>query len=65
MKDEFITELKNLNKLLVLLLTKGQTQTESIILLNKAGFQQKIIAEYLGTTSNTVNVALNRAKKGK
>lgn len=62
---DFIIELRNLNKLIVLLLTKELSQFESIKLLNKAGYQPKKIAEYLGTSSNTVSVALNRLKKDK
>jgi DNA-directed RNA polymerase specialized sigma24 family protein len=38
-------------------------QTEAIIELGRLGFAASRIAELLGTTSNTVNVALNRAKR--
>jgi DNA-directed RNA polymerase specialized sigma24 family protein len=38
-------------------------QTEAIIELDRAGLGAARIAELLGTTPNTVNVALNRAKR--
>ncbi len=41
------------------------SQTKQISKLDFIGFQPKEIAEILGTTSNTVNVALNRMRKGK
>jgi DNA-binding CsgD family transcriptional regulator len=40
-----------------------KTQQEQIALLSDAGFQPKEIADVLLTTSNTVNVALNRIRK--
>ncbi len=58
-------ELKTIKKLLAYNLVTGIKQTEQISKLNSMGFQQKEIAEILGTTSNTVNVALNRLKKSK
>ena len=39
------------------------SQADAIKELNKAGLGPKRIAELLGTTPNTVTVALNRAKK--
>lgn len=39
------------------------SQADAIRELGKAGLGSKRIAELLGTTPNTVNVALNRAKK--
>lgn len=38
-------------------------QTETILELSRAGFGPTRIAELLGTTSNTVNVTLQKAKK--
>jgi DNA-directed RNA polymerase specialized sigma24 family protein len=38
-------------------------QSQTIVELSRAGFGAARIAELLGTTSNTVNVALNRAKR--
>jgi DNA-directed RNA polymerase specialized sigma24 family protein len=38
-------------------------QTDTIVELNRAGFGPTRIADLLGTTPNTVNVTLQRAKK--
>jgi DNA-directed RNA polymerase specialized sigma24 family protein len=39
------------------------SQTEAIIELREAGFGPSRIADLLGTSSNTVNVTLQKAKK--
>lgn len=39
------------------------SQREAIIEMGRLGFGASRIAELLGTTANTVNVALNRAKR--
>lgn len=39
------------------------TQAEAIRELDKVGFGPKRISELLGTSPNTVNVTLNKAKK--
>jgi DNA-directed RNA polymerase specialized sigma24 family protein len=39
------------------------SQTEAILELRHAGFGPSRIAELLGTTANTVNVTLQKAKK--
>jgi DNA-directed RNA polymerase specialized sigma24 family protein len=39
------------------------SQTEAIVELRQAGFGPSRIAELLGTTANTVNVTLQKAKK--
>lgn len=41
------------------------TQKEKIIFLHGAGIKPKDIASFLGTTPNTVNVALANYKKAK
>jgi DNA-directed RNA polymerase specialized sigma24 family protein len=41
----------------------AKSQNEMIAELDKAGFGQTRIADLLGTTANTVNVALSKAKK--
>lgn len=42
-----------------------ESQAEAIEEMNRAGFGPSRIAELLGTTPNTVNVALSSAKKRK
>ena len=65
MKEELTNELRMTNKLLVLSILQGKTQNECILLLNRVGFRQKEIAELIGTTPNTVNSAIQKAKKKK
>lgn len=53
-------------RLLAIQLRRGAaSQTEAILELGRSGFGPKRIADLLGTTANTVNVALtkDRAKK--
>ncbi len=52
-------------KLMVFAMTQGKSQTEQVRLLSAAGFQPKDIAHTLGTTSNTVRVALSNLRKAK
>lgn len=63
MKDELTEEIKKLNKLLILLLTKDLSQNEKIIFLDKSWFQPKDIAEIINTTPNTVRVTLAKIRK--
>ena len=44
--------------LLAVLAVKGLDQREQIALLDRAGFEPREIADVIGTTSNTVRVAL-------
>lgn len=54
---------EELVRLMVLQLRRtAKTQTEMIVELDKAGFGQTRIGELLGTTANTVSVALAKAK---
>ncbi len=64
-QKDILHELKIIKKLLAQNLLSGASQTKQISKLNSIGFQPKEIAEILGTTSNTVNVALNRLRKSK
>lgn len=61
---EFNGNLKLITKLLALNLVKDyKTQKEQIITLSSFGFQPIEIADLLNTSSNSVNVALSRARK--
>lgn len=64
-QKNILHELKIIKKLLAQNLLSGNSQIKQISKLNSIGFQPKEIAEILGTTSNTVNVALNRLRKSK
>jgi len=62
--SEISGKLDVLIRLSALGLVKGiKTQKEQIALLSDAGFQPKQIAGILGTTSNTVSVALSAIRK--
>lgn len=50
--------------LLGVLAVKGLTQTEQIAMLSRTGFTPKEIADVIGTTSNTVRVALVGIRRG-
>jgi len=66
---QIVDELKRIVRLLAVVATQGQKQKGQIASLWRAGFEPKEIAELLGTTSNTVRVALvgirKETKRGK
>lgn len=50
-------------RLLAILVRRGATsQADAIVELHRAGFGPSRIADLLGTTPGTVNVAVNRSK---
>lgn len=65
LQKSMLHELKIIKRILAHNLVAGSNQTNQISKLSSIGFQPKEIAEILGTTSNTVNVALNRLRKPK
>ena len=57
--DELVVEkLDRVLRLLALIAVKGMSQTDQIAILDRVGVAPKEIAEIVGTTSNTVRVAL-------
>jgi DNA-binding CsgD family transcriptional regulator len=52
-----------LNRILAIGLVNGKRQREQIRLLSIAGMGPKEIADLIGTTPNTVNVALSTLRK--
>lgn len=62
-KEEIIKRLDTVIKLLTLSSMKEETQIQKISLLSNAGFAPKEIADIIGTTPNTVRVALSKSKK--
>lgn len=64
-EDQVLLEIQKITKLLLLMVTKGQSQTDQIETLYKVGFQPKEIATFLGTTANTVRVTLSKSRKKK
>jgi len=55
-------QVDRLTRLVALLVVKGESQAEKIQILSGAGFANTEIAELLGLTSNSVNVALHRLR---
>lgn len=64
-EDLVLAKLDNLLRVLTVSVTKGMRQTDQIAVLNRVGFPPRDIADLLGTTGNTVNVALSNLRKGK
>lgn len=65
MNEEILHELKRMNKLLVLMITRGMEQNEKIETLSAAGFQLKEISDLTGVKSTVVNATLYRIRKKK
>ena len=64
--EELVLEkLDRLLRVLIIGVTKGMKQNEQITLLDRVGFQPREIADVLGTTRNTVSVALTNLRKTK
>jgi DNA-directed RNA polymerase specialized sigma24 family protein len=64
MNDEILAKkIDLLTRLLAVQLVNGRNQMDQIRLLSIAGMGPKEIAELLGTTANTVNVALSTLRK--
>lgn len=65
--SDLISEQKKTNKLLAILVLRDLgSKTEQINLLHETGFKPSEIAGLIGTTPNSVSVAINKLrKKGK
>lgn len=61
--SEIAKKVDTLNRLLAIGLVNGRRQRDQIRLLSVAGMGPKEIAELIGTTPNTVNVALTAMRK--
>jgi DNA-directed RNA polymerase specialized sigma24 family protein len=66
MRDE-ITELTSklnlLIRLLALSILEGRAPVEQMVLLSRAGFAPREIAELVGTTPHTVSVTLSKMRR--
>jgi len=60
---EIVDRLDKVIRLLAISIALGKKQNEQIELLNDAGFKPKEIADILGTTGNTVRVALSQIRR--
>jgi len=64
-EKELLKKFDTIIKLLTISSLKGETQLQKIKVLSGAGLPPKDIADLLGTSSNTVSVALNKIKNKK
>jgi hypothetical protein len=65
MEKKILNTLNEVSMLLSVFIKRNTSQTTLIKELSEVGFQPKRIAEILGTTSNTVRVALHNFKKSR
>jgi len=63
--DALVSKVERLTKLVAIGVVVGKTQGEQVDLLSKAGFQPKEIAGLIGSTPNSVRVALSTMRKAK
>jgi DNA-directed RNA polymerase specialized sigma24 family protein len=59
---EILSKLEAIMRLAALQLIEGRPQPDQCLLLTRAGFQPKEIADLLGTTRNTVRVTLSNIR---
>ena len=64
-EDEIVRKLDTLVRLVATAVCAERSQKEKIKILGGAGLTPKEIAELLGTTPNTVSVALSAMRKSK
>jgi DNA-binding NarL/FixJ family response regulator len=62
-EKEVLKKFDTVIKLLTISSLKGEKQLEKIKILSGEGLPPKEIADLLGTSANTVSVALNKLKK--
>lgn len=62
-EKEVLKKFDTIIKLLTISSLKDEKQLEKIRILNGAGLPPKEIADLIGTSPNTVSVALNKLKK--
>jgi hypothetical protein len=55
--------LDRIAKLLAILATDGETQSEQIVELNRVGFSNTELAQFLGTTTGNVRQTLYTSRK--
>ncbi|HXY17991.1 MAG TPA: hypothetical protein VEH48_01040 [Candidatus Nitrosopolaris sp.] len=62
MNEEILKELRSIKNLLAVEAIKGLSRKEQILILNGAGFDNKSVAQMVGTTPGTVAVAVSQEK---
>lgn len=61
--SDLTSRLDRIIRLLTMLATQDLLQKDKILVLSKAGFKPKEIADLIDTTPNTVSVTLNSLRK--
>ena len=61
--ERILVELQKITKLLILDYSKDLSQSQCIDTMSKIGFKPKEIADFLGTSANTVRVTLSKKRK--
>ena len=62
-KADILDEVRQIKRLLAAFVTSGLNQKDAVARLSSAGFAPKDIASLIGTTPNSVRVALSNLKK--
>jgi hypothetical protein len=62
MNEDVVQELRDIKKLLAFGAIKGLARKDQILTLNGAGFDNRSIADLVGTTPGTVAVTVSQAK---
>jgi hypothetical protein len=63
--DILVDKVERLMKLIAVAVATGKTQGEQVDVLSRAGFQPKEIAGLVGSTPNSIRVALSTMRKAK
>ena len=64
-EEQTLAKIDQILRILAVAATRDMKQRDQIALLDQAGMQPKDIAEFLGTSPNTVSVRLSALRKGK
>ena len=64
-EERIASALEKIAKLLALVALKGEKQRDQIATLSAIGYEPREMADILGTTRNTVSVALSNMRKAR
>jgi DNA-directed RNA polymerase specialized sigma24 family protein len=62
-ETEITKHLDRLLRLVAVAICDGKTKRQQMVLLQKAGFQPSEIADFIGTTANSVRVEMSNMRK--
>ncbi len=61
--NQVIIEIKKISSMILFFLTQNMNNTQKIEFMNKHGYQTKDIAEFVGTSQNSVRAIVSQLKK--